>query len=267
MCKYLQVSKSGYYKYKKSKQDRNIYLYEIIKEIQEKVKYRYGYRRISIELKNARKMIVNHKRVLRIMSKYGLLSKIRRKYIYMKSIIDGEKSYEYQNLYKRIFKAESIDEKWTTDISCILTPQGKLYLSVIRDIYDGFVVAYKYSTYQTINLVINTIKEALKYVKNNKTILHSDRGGQYRSAVYYNCIKEHGITGSMSAGATPLDNAPAESFFSAFKSECIYLEKPKTIQEAKEMTDEYIEFYNYQRIQLKHEATPYQVRQKIAMFA
>ena len=66
----------------------------------------------------------------------------------------------------------------------------------------------------------------------------------------------------MSAKASPLDNAPIESFFSAFKSECIYLEKPKTIAEAKQLTDEYINFYNYQRIQLKHQAAPYEIRQQ-----
>jgi len=258
MCKYFKVSKSGYYKYLHSNKNKDTTLREVIEGIQIKCKYRYGYRRVKIAL--ARKgIIVNHKRVLRVMSKYNLLSKIRRKYIYLKA---SDVMHKYQNILAQDFKTSKINHKWTTDISYIITPEGRLYLSVIRDACDGYVVAYKYSTQQDLKLVADTVKEALKKHKAQATILHSDQGFQYTSHLYNRLVLENNLIPSMSRKATPLDNAPIESFFSAFKSECIYLEKPRTIQEAKDLIDEYIDFYNFERIQLKFKATPFEVRQQ-----
>ena len=258
MCSYFNVSKSGYYKYLHSNKNKDDDLRKIIEEIQAKYKYRYGYRRVQIDL--ARKgIVINHKRVLRVMSKHNLLSKIRRKYIYLKS---SDVMHKYQNILAQDFKTNKINHKWTTDISYIITPEGRLYLSVIRDACDGYVVAYKYSTQQDIKLVADTVREALKNHKTQSTIIHSDQGFQYTSHLYNQLTTENSLTPSMSRKATPLDNAPIESFFSAFKSECIYLEKPKTIREAKDLIDEYIDFYNFERIQLKHKATPHEVRQQ-----
>ena len=174
----------------------------------------------------------------------------------------NEVMHKYANLYERNFETNNINEKWTTDISYIITPEGRLYLSVIRDVCDGYVVAYKYSTIQDLKLVADTVKLAIKNTKATNTILHSDQGFQYTSHMYYLLAQQYGITLSMSRKGTPLDNAPAESFFSAFKTECIYLEKPKTIEEAKQLCDEYIDFYNYERIQLRYKQSPYYVRQQ-----
>lgn len=259
LCKFFNVSKSGYYKYLKSNQYKDIEALNLIKQIQNKCKRRYGYRRVGIAIENKYKIHFNHKKVLRIMNKYNLLSKIRRKYMYRKP---NEVMYKYANLYEQNFKAETINQKWTTDISYIITPEGRLYLSVIRDVYDGFVIAYKYSVIQDLKLVADTVKLAIKNTKVANTILHSDQGFQYTSHIYYLLTKEYGLTLSMSRKGTPLDNAPAESFFSAFKTECIYLEKPKTIEEAKRLCDEYIDFYNYERIQLRYKQSPYNVRQQ-----
>jgi len=168
----------------------------------------------------------------------------------------------HQNILAQDFKTTRINHKWTTDISYIITPEGRLYLSVIRDACDGYVVAYKYGVQQDIKLVADTVKEALKNHKTQGTIIHSDQGFQYTSHLYNQIMIENNLTPSMSRKATPLDNAPIESFFSAFKSECIYLEKPKTIQEAKDLIDEYIDFYNFERIQSKYKATPFDIRQQ-----
>lgn len=259
LCKFFNVSKSGYYKYLKSNQYKDIEALNLIKQIKDKCKRRYGYRRVGIAIENKYKIHFNHKKVLRIMNKYNLLSKIRRKYMYRKP---NEVMYKYANLYEQNFKAETINQKWTTDISYIITPEGRLYLSVIRDVYDGFVIAYKYSVIQDLKLVADTVKLAIKNTKVANTILHSDQGFQYTSHMYYLLAKEYGLILSMSRKGTPLDNAPAESFFSAFKTECIYLEKPKTIEEAKRLCDEYIDFYNYERIQLRYKQSPYNVRQQ-----
>jgi len=261
MCKYFKVSKSGYYKYLQSNQVKDLELRQAIAEIQTRCKYRYGYRRVQIALRK-KGIAVNHKKVLRVMSKYGLLSKIRRKYLYLKS---SDVLHTYQNLLKQDFKTSKINHKWTTDISYIITPEGRLYLSVVRDVCDGYVVAYKYSTRQDLKLVADTIRLAVKRQKPQGTILHSDQGFQYTSRLYNKLTLGSGLVPSMSRRGTPLDNAPIESFFSAFKSECIYLEKPKTIREAMRLCDEYIDFYNYERIQLRHQAAPIEVRrQKIS---
>lgn len=193
-----------------------------------------------------------------MLAKYNLLSKIRRKYIYTRS--DGY-SHHYANLLNQNFEAIHINEIWNTDITYIITPGGRLYLSVIRDAHDGFVIAYKTSTIQNVRLVIETVKKALKHVKSG-TILHSDQGFQYATAAYNLLTTQNGIMPSMSRKATPLDNAPIESFFSALKSECIYLEKPKTMEEARNLIEEYVDFYNYERVQLKHKASPAEVRKK-----
>ena len=253
------MSRSGYYKYLKNTKKDDVETIEQIKFLQTKYKRRYGYRRIQIALKKKFNKTVNHKKVLRLMSKYNMLSKIRRKYMYRKP---NEVLHKYANLFHRNFKTTNINEKWTTDISYIITPQGRLYLSVIKDIHDGYIVAYKYSITQDVKLVSDTVKQALEKEKTKNITLHSDQGFQYTSGIYNILAKENNITLSMSRKGTPLDNAPVESFFSAFKTECIYLEKPKTIEKAKELIDEYIDFYNFERIQLKHQASPYEIRQQ-----
>jgi transposase InsO family protein len=114
-----------------------------------------------------------------------------------------------------------------------------------KEVAEQTVIAHKHSTIQDVKLVADTVKKALKYAKANKTILHSDQGFQYSSHLYNTLTVQNGIVPSMSRKATPLENAPIESFFSSLKTECINLEKPKTIQCAKELIDEYVDFYNY----------------------
>ena len=166
----------------------------------------------------------------------------------------------------RKFHAEAPNCKWVTDISYIHTKQGVLYLSMIRDLYDNSIVAYKTGTEQTVNLVLDTIRMAIKREKlsarkDKKRVaaelwLHSDQGGQYTSQEYFNLTKRYNITPSMSRKGNPYDNAMAENFFSILKTECIYRHKPATFSEANEMIDRYIHFYNHERIQLKTGEAP-----------
>ena len=153
-----------------------------------------------------------------------------------------------------------------TDISYIHTRQGVLYLSMIRDLYDNSIVAYKTGTEQTANLVLDTIRLAIKREKlaarkdKKKAAaelwLHSDQGGQYTSQEYFDLTKRYNITPSMSRKGNPYDNAMAENFFSILKTECIYRRKPASFREANEMIDRYIHFYNHERIQLKTGEAP-----------
>ena len=191
------------------------------------------------------------------MQKYGLLSVIRRK----KYRNYGDFLHKYPNLLNRDLNAGRPNQKWVTDISCIHTKQGVLYLPVIRDLYDNSIVAYKTSTEQNVNLVLSTIKEAKKKEKVTAELqLHSDQGFQYTSHGYFKLIQEYNITPSMSRRGNPYDNALAENFFSILKTECIHRIKLQTHEEARLLMGEYIYFYNHQRIQLKTKLTPLEKR-------
>ena len=258
MCKFFQVSRSGYYGYvaRMDTPASDLPLAEKIRDCQEQCGKTYGYRRVHIWLER-NGIYRNPKTVLRIMQKYGLLSVIRRK----KYRNYGEYLHRYPNLLNRNFSAERPNQKWVTDISYIHTKQGVLYLSVIRDLYDNSIVAYKTGTEQNVNLVLSTIKEAKKKEKVTTELqLHSDQGFQYTSQAYYRLTQSYGIIPSMSRRGNPYDNALAENFFSILKTECIYRVKLQTYEEARLLIDEYIHFYNNQRIQLKTKLTPLEKR-------
>ena len=257
MCKIMGVSSSGYYRYLRRKEDRDEILRQNITAVQQDCNFVYGYRRVKLAIQRNTGRIFNHKAVLRVMRKYRLLSHIRRRFAYSRSKYSLRK---YENIYKQDFSATAANQKWTTDISYVLTPEGTLFVSVIKDVYDGFVVGYKYSVTQDLRLVFDTVKNAVKNSPFSNAVLHSDQGFQYTTQSYCNLLKQLGLRPSMSRKSTPLDNAPAESFFSAFKSECIYLLRPKTLAEAEKMVDDYIQFYNYRRIRLKDKCTPYEKR-------
>ena len=191
------------------------------------------------------------------MNKYNLLSAVRRK----RYVKYGEALHRYPNLLNRNFVADRPNQKWVTDISYIRTGQGFLYLSVIRDLYDNSIVAYKTGTAQTVNLVLNTIRAAKRNEKVTAELqLHSDQGFQYTSPAYFKLTQEYGITPSMSRRGNPYDNALAENFFSILKTECIFRQKIATFEEARALIDEYIFFYNHQRIQSKTKLTPLELR-------
>ncbi len=258
MCRFFEVSRSGYYDYVKRMDipARDLPLAEKIRECQEHSHSTYGYRRVHIWLER-QGIHKNPKTVLHIMQKYNLLSEVRRKkyHNYTNGI------YKYPNHLARDFHADRPNQKWVTDISYIRTGQGFLYLSVIRDLYDNSIVAYKTGTEQNINLVLSTIKAAKRKEKVTAELqLHSDQGFQYTSQAYYSLTKSYHITPSMSSRGNPYDNAMAENFFSILKTECIYRTKLKTYEEACLLIGEYIHFYNNERIQLKTKLTPLEKR-------
>ena len=174
MCWFLKVSRSGYYDFVKRMDipAKDLPLAEKIRECQTISNQTYGYRRVHIWLE---KQGIYHdpKTILRVMQKYNLVSVVRRKR-YQKY---GKNLHRYDNLLNRNFHADRSNQKWVTDISYIRTGQGFLYLSIIRDLYDNSIVAYKTGTEQTVNLVLNTIRAAKKKEKVTAELqLHSDQG-------------------------------------------------------------------------------------------
>lgn len=261
MCKTFGVSRSGYYDFVRrlDRPNADAGLAQLIREQQKHCRQTYGYRRMWMWLE---KQGIHHnpKTVLRVMKKYDLLAEIRRprKWANM-----GQQVHRYENLLNRDFHADRPNSKWVTDISYIHTGQGVLYLSMIRDLYDNSIVAYKTAESQTINLVLDTIRLAVKQEKKKvagRLQLHSDQGFQYTSQAYFNLTKEYGITPSMSRRGNCYDNALAENFFSILKSECIYRQKIKTFHQANQLIDDFIYFYNHERIQLKTGVPPLERR-------
>ncbi len=254
MCRFFEVSRSGYYDYVKRMDipAKDLPLAEKIRECQDKCGKIYGYRRVHIWLER-NGVHHNPKTILRVMQKYNLLSVVRRK----KYRNYGNVLHKYPNLLNRDFKADRPNQKWVTDISYIKTAQGTLYLSIIRDLFDNSIVAYKTGTAQNVNLVLSTIRAAKRKEKVTAELqLHSDQGFQYTSHPYFKLTQEYDITPSMSRRRNPYDNALAENFFSILKTECIYRVKLQTYEEARILIDEYIHFYNHERLQLKTKLTP-----------
>ena len=160
MCKFFGVSRSGYYAFvhRLGKPEKDAALAELIAQQRERSFRTYGYRRMWLWLKS-QNIFCNPKTVLRVMKKYDLLAEIRRRRKWQQM---GQQLHKYQNLLNRDFCADRPNSKWVTDISYIHTGQGVLYLSMIRDLYDNSIVAYKTGTQQTVNLVLDTIRLAMK---------------------------------------------------------------------------------------------------------
>ena len=213
MCHFFGVSRSGYYDYVKrlDRPAHDAVVANIIREQQKKCDKTYGYRRMWKWLEKAKKIRRNPKTILRIMKKYELLSEIRRRRKWRQM---GQQLHKYENLLNREFQADKPNRKWVTDISYIHTGQGVLYLSVIRDLFDNSIVAYKTGTSQSVNLVLDTIRLAMQKEKKvaAELQLHSDQGSQYTSQAYFDLTKEYGITPSMSRRGNCCDNAYGREF-------------------------------------------------------
>ena len=261
MCRFFGVSRSGYYDFVKriGQPEHDADLAESVRECQRITDKTYGYRRVWKWLQD-RNIRRNPKTILRVMQKYGLLSEIRRR---RKWVNLGQQVHKYENLLNRQFKTDKPNTKWVTDISYIHTKEGVLYLSMIRDLYDNSIVAYKVASRQTVSLVLDTIRLAMKNEKKRVAAelqLHSDQGFQYTTQAYFKLTQSYGITPSMSRKGNPYDNAMAENFFSILKTECIYRHKPRTLGEASNLIDRYIYFYNHERIQNRTGVAPLTLR-------
>ena len=237
---------SFYYQVKQNKlPDKYKVIKKLIQSIYHKHKGRYGYRRITDELKN-KGIIINHKTVLRLMKLLGLKSIIRlKKYKSYK----GEQGKIAPNILERNFKATAPNQKWATDITEFNVAGKKLYLSPIIDLFNQEIISYELTERPVFNQVVMMLKKAFKKIPNNTNLtLHSDQGWQYQMKRYQYLLKEKGIIQSMSRKGNCLDNAIIENFFGTLKSELFYIKKFKTIEELKQEIEQYINYYNNVRI-------------------
>ena len=282
LLKISKLSRSSYY-YSISHKDydeKNSNIINNIKTIYKTNFGRYGYRRITYELRN-QDIIVNHKKVKRIMSKfglYGLNQTCKNKYNSYKGKVGRIASNMLLEYYvkpsgkigrRRSFKATMPNQKWSTDVSMFKIKYGKLYLSPIIDLYDSSIVAYNISTSPIFFQVVDMLDKAFETNPNvNGLIFHSDQGWQYQQKPYQERLKAKGIIQSMSRKGNCLDNSPAENFFSIMKNEMFYGKEDtfKSLKDLKNQMIKYIEYYNTKRISLKRKGlTPIQYRQQALM--
>lgn len=262
MCTFFGVSRAAYYAWLKQidQPDPDADRMDLVLEAYKASRHTYGYRRIQIWIQQKRGVIINHKAVLRLMNKVGIRSIARKRRVYRK-LEECQGHHRYPNILNRDFTASRPNQKWVTDVTYIHTRQGWAYLAMIKDLYDGFIVAYRLQRNNSIELVIKTLQQAQKKEKVTVgLILHSDQGYQYSSDPYHVLTNKYNITPSMSRRGNCWDNAPMENFFGHLKEEAIRRIKNPTFEQAKYVIDDYVSFYNYERIQLKTKQTPYEVR-------
>ena len=253
LLKISKLAKSVYYYTlaKENKDDKNKEIIEKIREIFINNKERYGYRRITLELKN-QNYNVNHKKVYRIMVKLGLkpLKRNKRKY----SSYKGTVGKIADNLIKRNFTANNPNEKWYTDVTEFNLRGEKCYLSPILDGFNGEIISYNTSKSPNLAQIDDMLNKAFKKVGNLKgLIFHSDQGWQYQHQSYQQRLKNNGIKQSMSRKGNSIDNGMMENFFGLLKTEMFYDQENcyETLDDLIKAIDDYIYYYNYDRIKEK----------------
>ena len=236
-----------YYNIKALQKDKHVETKQQILDIYNKNNGRYGYRRITIVLRNSG-YIINHKTVLRLMRQLkiaGIRHKRRKYSSYMGSV--GKIA---PNIINRNFSVTSPMEKLFTDVTEFKINDTKVYLSPIVDSYNGEVVAYDISLRPDFMQTTRMLNELYKNheVKQGITILHSDQGWQYQMRQYQDNLAQHGIIQSMSRKGNCLDNAIAEGFFGKLKTEFYYCNTFDSVETFIRQLKEYINYYNKNRI-------------------
>lgn len=260
-----EVSKAGYYKWRGTRSTRTIRMEEdiLLKEhilAIHKLHPYFGYKRVTRAL-SREGIVINHKRVRRLMRELGIKSVIRKK----RPFYGHRGSIVFPNVLNREFSAENRFEKLVTDITYVRVGEDFAYLSAVLDLYNNEIVAWKLSKRNDLELVLNTLKQLEGKPLKEQALIHSDQGFQYTTKVYENHLKKLNIQGSHSRRGNCHDNACIECFFSHLKTEKLYLVRPKTIEQAYLAIKQYIDFYNTERFQEKFNGlSPIEYREKAA---
>ena len=225
---------------------------------------RYGYRRITAELRN-RNLPLNHKTVQRLMKELGLVCRVRmKKYRSYK----GEVDKIAPNLLNRDFHADRPNQKWVTDVTEFSLFGEKLYLSPVLDLCSSDLVSYTISERPVLSMVTTMLEKAFEKIPDNTNlILHSDQGWQYQHKQYQRMLREKGIRQSMSRRGNCLDNAVIENFFGLLKSELLYLQDFESMEHFKRELIDYLDYYNNRRIKAKLKGLPPAIHRQQALSA
>lgn len=257
MCKVLSVSTSGYYAWikrpKSKRETENENLLKDIKKAHLDSNKVFGSRKIKSQiektpLKNRKStlLVINHKRIERLMRENGIQSKTKKKY---KATTNSNHNLPVaENVLNRDFFAKTPNQKLVSDITYIATDEGWLYVAAVMDLCGGVITGLSMSDRMTKELVIKALEDT--YRNSSKvpgTIIHSDRGSQYCSYAYQEKLEEYGYICSMSRKGNCWDNAPMESFWGKMKQEWLNDCKFKTREEAKAKVFEYIMIFYHRK--------------------
>ncbi|MEX0877996.1 MAG: IS3 family transposase [Candidatus Spechtbacterales bacterium] len=264
LCEIAEVSTSGYYKRLKTAddKDKDYEDYLTIKKICQKGKMRWGYRRVCMELDGK----MNHKKILRIMNKYGLLAKTRRANPYRQMAKKTQEHRTFPNILDRNFKQEHPRSVFCADITYLPFNHRFAYLSAVKDIATKEIVAAHLSMHIDVELVIRTMEKFRKdSYMHKEALIHSDQGFHYTNPEFIALTKQLRLTQSMSRKGNCIDNAPIESFFGHFKDEIDY-KSCRTFEELEMLINNYIDHYNNERRQWElKKMTPVQYRDHLLM--
>ena len=265
LFKIAEVSKAGYYKWRKTasvrsrRLEENLLIQEHILAIHRLHPY-YGYKRMTRAL-GREGMKVNRKRVRRLMRELGIRSVIRKK----RPFYGRRGSILFPNVLSRDFYAGQAYQKLATDITYIRVGNTFAYLSAVMDLYNNEIVAWEISERNDLALVQRTLHQLQGKPFAKHALLHSDQGFQYTTNAYKNQLEGLGLQGSHSRRGNCHDNACIESFFSHLKTEKLYLMHLKTAEQAHQAVREYMDFYNTDRFQEKFNGlSPVEFREKAA---
>jgi putative transposase len=254
MCHLAQVSRAGFYRSLQEQMpvEEEMEVRSAIQEIALEHRRRYGYRRITAELRR-RGMLVNHKRVSRIMREDNLLAVQPRQFV-----VTTDSNHElevYLNLASRM-KLTGINQLWVADITYIRLQREFVYLAVILDGFSRKVVGWALGRTLASRLPVAALEQAIAERQPAPGLVHhSDRGVQYASSEYVKVLHEHQMIPSMSRPANPYDNASCESFLKTLKREEIYANDYGDLEHLLANIEEFIERY-YNRCRL-HSALGY----------
>lgn len=254
-CQFLHISRAGYYEWKSGKASlraaENKRIAENIVKIHEENPDK-GYRRIRDDLKYYYNTPINDKRALRICRSIGVKSTIK----YAPSGCtrnDPNPQHIAENILKRKFHADKPNEKWLTDVTEFKYYVGpvihKVYLSAILDLYDRRIVSFVIRDTNDNALVYETLDKAIADSPNAHPLFHSDRGFQYTTQVFHNKLLAAGMTQSMSRVGKCIDNGPMEGFWGILKRERYYGRRFTNREELVKMIENYINYYNFKRLQ------------------
>ena len=252
-----------YYHLKRSKQaDKYAAEKDMLVAIYHENKGRYGYRRITSELRK-RGFMRNHKTVQRLMKELGIVCRVRmKKYKSYK----GEVGRIAPNLLERNFEAEQPNRKWVTDVTEFSLFGHKLYLSPILDLCSRDIVSYTISDRPVLSMVTTMLDKAFAQIPDaTDLILHSDQGWQYQHKQYQRMLCKKGIRQSMSRKGNCLDNAVMENFFGLLKSELLYLQEFESLEHFKNELIDYLDYYNNRRIKTKLKGLPPAIHRQQAL--
>lgn len=247
MCRWLDVSRSGYYKWRhrepSARAKRRALVKQAVVTTFEQFRQRYGAPRLTVELNEAGvPCSLNH--IAQLLAECGLQARNGKNYKYFPSV--QAINHVSDNLLARKFTASAPNQKWVSDITYIKIERGFVYLAVIMDLFSRKIIGWALDKHMTNDLIISAFNMAVASREVEPgLILHSDRGVQYRSGEYQHLLHQEGIRPSMSRKGNCWDNAAMESFFARLKVESIYAEDINTKEQAYAAVFEYIEvFYN-----------------------